>query len=127
MSEPDFVTPAHLEAVRGEVHALIGQHRAEVAGELIALHGGIKALDAKLDASRSAQEAESIGLRGTLERLTTEVRKTTIAVDAIESGDEKATAVRSALDDFTGRWGRRLLTGATLIVMVLGVLVAYTH
>lgn len=127
MSEPEFVTPAHLEAVRGEVHALIGEHKAQVAGQMVELKGMYMALDSKLDASRSAQERDSIGTRTALERLTTEVGKVTTQVNKIETGDEKAEAVKVAMDAFMGKWGRRLLAGATLLVMVLGVVVAALH
>lgn len=123
----DFVTPQHLAAVRGEVHALIGQHRAEVHGQLQEIKALYGALDSKLDASRAAQETESIGLRGALERLTTQVGATAKAVSDMESGDEKAAAVKSALDDFTGKWGRRLIAGIGVLTAVVGALAAVLH
>lgn len=118
MAEP--VTTAHLEAVRGETHALIAQHRAEVEGVL-------KELTVKMDASRQAQETDSMALRAALERLTDQVARQTRAVGALESGDQREEAVHQALTTFKVQISRRIYFAATLLVACAGALAAYLH
>lgn len=117
MSPEDFITSAHLDAVRGEMHARIDQHKAEVDGAL-------NTLSAKFDAWRSAQEVDSIALRGALERLTDEVSKTATAVDKLEDGAETSAAITAALAQFKGSISRRFYTVAGLLVAVAGVVIA---
>lgn len=116
----EYVTPAHLDAVRGEMHARIDEHRAEVSGDL-------RTLSAKFDAARSAQEVDSMAMRAALDRLTTEMGKTTKAVDALEGSDERSEAIDAALAKFRGQLSRRLYGAVTLTIAVLGLLVAYLH
>ncbi len=117
---PDVVTPAHLEAVRGETHALIAAHRAEVEGVL-------KELAIKMDASRHAQETDSLALRAALERLTGEVARQTRAAAKLENGEQQSEAVHEALSTFKTQISRRLYAVLTLLVMVAGVVVAVLY
>jgi hypothetical protein len=116
----DPVTTAHLEAVRGETHALMAALRAEMEGSL-------KELATKLDASRHAQETDSLALRGALERLTDQVARQTRAVGALESGDQREEAVHTALSKFKVQISRRIYLAATLLIAALAAVAAYLH
>jgi pyridoxine/pyridoxamine 5'-phosphate oxidase len=116
----EYVTPAHLDAVRNEMHARIDEHRAEVSGAL-------STLSAKFDAARSAQEVDSLAMRAALDRLTTEMGKTTKAIDALENVDERGIAIDTALEKFRGQLSKRIYGAVTLLIAVVGLLVAYLH
>lgn len=68
-----------------------------------------------------------MAMRAALDRLTTEMGKTTKAIDALENVDERGVAIDAALEKFRGALSKRIYGAVTLLIAVAGLLVAYLH